>query len=284
MPQDEDLTLSRVVAAIASVPGITAIVLGGSRASGTNGPQSDYDIGLYYDGAAPFDLATLREVVATLDDQHRPDAVTPIGGWGAWMIGGGWLTVDGLPVDLIYRDEVRVAQVIDDAIQGQFASFNHWGHPHAFISTIYAAEIALCRPLFDPTGQIAAQKARLHPYPPRLRQRMTSDFLDEAAFFCGVARHGMPRGDINYTAGCCFRAITCLAQALCALNVQWVMNEKGIVALVAHLPLTIPTFERRVAAIYAALSQAAAGPAAAITLLDTMIAEARAITTAHLPS
>src|SRR5690349_17436951 len=150
MQQDESLFLGRIIDAIAAVPGITAIVLGGSRASGTHTPESDYDIGLYYDGGTPFDLATLGQVVASLDDQRRPDAVTAPGSWGAWINGGGWLKVDGQAVDLIYRDEARVARIVEEATQGQFESVYHWGHPHAFISIIYASEIALCRPLWDP--------------------------------------------------------------------------------------------------------------------------------------
>ncbi len=279
MLQDETHFLTRIVDAIAAVPGITAIVLGGSRASGTHTPQSDYDIGLYYDGAAPFDLAALRQVAASLDDQHRPDVVTPIGGWGTWVSGGGWLSIDGQPVDLIYRDETRVAQVVEEATRGQFASIYHWGHPHAFITTTYAAEVALCRPLLDPAGRIAALKGRLQPYPSLLRQRMATDFLNEAAFFCDVARHGLPRGDISYTTGCCFRAITCLAHSLCALNKQWVMNEKGIIALAAHLPLTIDDFAPRVAAIYATLPQGTDGLSAALTILSDLIARSQSLLT-----
>ncbi|MGZ3677816.1 MAG: nucleotidyltransferase domain-containing protein [Ktedonobacterales bacterium] len=283
MQQDESLFLSRIVDAIATVPGITAIVLGGSRASDTNTLQSDYDIGLYYDGGAPFDLAVLRQVVADLDDQRRPDAVTPIGSWGAWINGGGWLSVEERAVDVIYRDVARVAQIVDEVTQGHFESFYHWGHPHAFISVIFAAEIALCRPLWDLDGRIAALKERLQPYPPRLRQRMATDFLYEAEFFYNVGQHGLSRGDCNYTAGCCFRAITCLAQSLCALNERWVMNEKGIVALAAHLPLAIDDFERHVATIYARLPQGADGAATALTMLSDLIAQGRAIVETHLP-
>ncbi len=282
MVQDENLFLSRIVDTIATVPGIRAIVLGGSRASGTYTPQSDYDIGLYYDGGEPFDIEALRRVVASLDDQRRPNAVTPLGSWGAWINGGGWLTVDGQAVDLIYRDEARVTHIVDEATQGHFESFYHWGHPHAFISTIYAAEVALCRPLWDPDGRIAALKARLQPYPPRLRQRMSADFLNEADFFYNVGLHGLPRGDRNYTAGSCFRAITCLAQSLCALNERWVMNEKGVVARAAQLSLTIDDFEQGVDAVYAALAHGADGPAAALTRLRDLVEQGRAIVEAHL--
>ena len=41
----------RLVPALADVPGVNAIVLGGSRARGTATENSDYDLGLYYSAA-----------------------------------------------------------------------------------------------------------------------------------------------------------------------------------------------------------------------------------------
>jgi predicted nucleotidyltransferase len=48
-----------------SVPGIVAVVLGGSRAIGAFTPESDIDIGIYYDDARRFDLAALRWTTGT---------------------------------------------------------------------------------------------------------------------------------------------------------------------------------------------------------------------------
>src|SRR4029077_16871396 len=47
-PNDEVL-IGRLVRAFGGVPGVRAIVLGGSRARGEATAQSDYDIGLYYE-------------------------------------------------------------------------------------------------------------------------------------------------------------------------------------------------------------------------------------------
>jgi hypothetical protein len=49
----DDPLLARIIPVLAAVPGVAAIVLGGSRARGTAHDASDTDIGLYYrDGAA----------------------------------------------------------------------------------------------------------------------------------------------------------------------------------------------------------------------------------------
>jgi predicted nucleotidyltransferase len=134
---NDEALLRRLVAALSTVPGVAAIALGGSRARGTATAHSDYDIGLYYRASRPIDVAALGKVVAGLDDRAAEATVTPIGGWGPWIDGGGWLLIGGVPVDLLYRDLDRVRQAIDDAHVGKVERFYQPGHPHAFLPTIY---------------------------------------------------------------------------------------------------------------------------------------------------
>jgi hypothetical protein len=85
--------LAPPVAAIADVvagmPGVVAVALGGSRATGTAGPNSDWDLGVYYRGA--LDTRALEQ----LGDVHPP------GSWGRVMNGGAWLDSGGLRVDVL---------------------------------------------------------------------------------------------------------------------------------------------------------------------------------------
>jgi hypothetical protein len=90
----QDPLLSRVVDALRPVKGLSALVLGGSRGRGTAGPQSDYDLGLYYEPDAPFDVEALRSAIAPLVDDPS-STVTRFGEWGPWINGGGWLTIGG---------------------------------------------------------------------------------------------------------------------------------------------------------------------------------------------
>src|SRR5262249_20301786 len=135
---NDEALLGRLVRAVAPVPGIEAVVLGGSRARGTATAGSDYDIGLYYRGSRPIDIAALRGVAASLDDRGAAAEVTPLGGWGPWIDGGGWLLIDGVLVDLLYRDLDRVTTAIDDAHAGKVEPHYQPGHPHAFLPIIYA--------------------------------------------------------------------------------------------------------------------------------------------------
>jgi predicted nucleotidyltransferase len=273
---NDEALLSRLVGALAPVPGIAAIALGGSRARGTATAASDYDIGLYYRGGRPIDIAALREVAAALDDRGAAAEVTPLGGWGPWIDGGGWLLVDGVHVDLLYRDLERVAAAIDDAHAGKVERFYQPGHPHAFLPTIYVGEVACARVLRDPGGVLSALQARTRLYPAPLGRALRERFEWEAAFALANARKSLDRGDVSYLAGCIFRAVACLCQTLFALNGVWLLNEKGAVPAVDGLAHKPAHFARRVQDIYAELG--AGAHAAALDRLESLIGEVGALT------
>jgi predicted nucleotidyltransferase len=242
--------LTRVTARLAPVRGVRAIALGGSRARGWHNAHSDIDIGLYYEGA--LDIAALNEAATALDDAHRTDLATALGGWGAWVDGGAWLTIDGIAVDLIYRDLARVDGVIADVQRGEFQIAYHPGHPHSFVSSFYAAEIAVGVALHDPDGLIAARKAQLTPYPDALARAAMRRFLGEAQFSLALVEKGVHAGDPAYAAGVAFRIVGCLAHALFARNREWLMNEKGAVRRIETFPHHPEDFAGRVARIFAA--------------------------------
>jgi len=241
---------ARVAARLAHVAGVRAIALGGSRARGWHNPHSDFDIGLYYAGS--LDIAALNEAATALDDTHRADLATGLGGWGAWVDGGAWLRIEGVAVDLIYRDLERVDRVIAEVGRGEFQIAYHAGHPHSFVSSFYAAEIAVGVALHDPEGLIAARQARLAPYPEALRRSAVRRFLGEAEFSLGLLEKAAHAGDPAYAAGVAFRIAACLAHALFALNRQWLMNEKGAVRRAESFPLHPQDFASRVARVFAA--------------------------------
>jgi hypothetical protein len=241
--------LERLVEALRPVEGLAAIVLGGSRGRGTAGPASDYDIGLYYRSDRPLDVVSLRRAIAPLVDD--PDAaVTDIGEWGPWIVGGGWLTIEGQEVDLLYRDLGAVGQVIDEARQGRFTMHYQVGHPHGFCSAIWMGEVATCRVLHDPSGAIAELKQRTDPYPEPLRQALIARFGWEVDFAIDNAALAARRGERTHVAGCTYRALCCLAQVLFALNGRYLINEKGAIPDAATFPATIEGLDETAAAIW----------------------------------
>jgi hypothetical protein len=72
-----------LAAQLADLPGVVDVVLGGSRATGTQRPDSDWGLGLYYRGRQPFDPNELRRL------GHRGH-VAELGDWGPIMNAGAW--------------------------------------------------------------------------------------------------------------------------------------------------------------------------------------------------
>ena len=268
---NDEALLRRLVAALAPVPGVEAIALGGSRARGTAVAASDYDIGLYYRANRPIDVAALAKVVAVLDDRGAEASVTPIGGWGPWIDGGGWLVVGGVHVDLLYRHIDRVAAAIDDAHAGKVERFYQPGHPHAFLPTIYMGEAACARLGNLPPGALQTLPPRTTPYPAALAKALRERFEWEAGFALANARKSLDRGDVSYLAGCAFRAIACLCQTLFALNRVYLLNEKGAVAAADGFALSPTGFAKRVASLFADLGSG--NHAAGLDRLQELIVE-----------
>lgn len=243
MPHDP--ILQRLVPALADVPGIAAITLGGSRARGTATEASDYDVGLYYLTERPIDTERLLEAVRTAVDKPDSAEVTPVGGWGPWIVGGGWLTLAGRKVDLLYRNVEAVADVIARCRAGEIAMHYQPGHPHGFCSAIWMGEVALCRPLHDPDGHLDKLKAATWPYPSALRDALIRKFEWEILFAIENGELAAGRAEQTHIAGCAYRALACTAQVLFAFNERYLINEKGALQEAATLPLTIPDIAER---------------------------------------
>lgn len=163
-----DPLASTIVSRLSEVDGIAAIVLGGSRARGTARPDSDVDIGIYYDPRRPFTVKTLDEAARELDDDRRTGLMTTFGEWGPGVNGGGWLAIGGHHVDFLYRDLRRVEDVILLCRQGEDDAVDQLSHPMGCQNQIYASEIQCCRPLHDPSGEIAAVRSHAGEQPEAL--------------------------------------------------------------------------------------------------------------------
>lgn len=265
------MTPHAVAERLAVVPGVVAVVLGGSRARGTATPDSDVDLGLYYDPAAPPSREHLNALARELDDRHPDDAVTAFGEWGPWINGGAWLTIDGERVDWLFRDLARVHRVVAECRAGRPEIAYQLGHPHAFVSAIYLGELDCCTPLADPDGAVAELKTLVRPYPPFLRATLVQRFLFEAGFSLDGAAKGAKRGDVAYVAGCVYRAIAALVQVLYAVHERYCTNEKGALTEVAGLPRTPSAFVATATRLLAAPGADAAALAATVSAARTLV-------------
>jgi hypothetical protein len=248
-------TISNIVDSLKHINGVSALVLGGSRARGTESPNSDIDIGIYYDSEIGLDITRLRQVAALIDDDHRDNLITEIGDWGPWINGGGWLQVNQTPADFLLRDLNKVSQVIEQCVMGDITIDYQPGHPHGFVNSIYFAEIALCKVLWDPSGVVGKLKSRTNPYPPVFQKAIIQKFFWEANFSLDAGYKGIYKKDLSYIAGCCFRSVSCLIQVLFAINETYLMNEKGAIAIADSFSIVPSKYSYRINEIFTLITE-----------------------------
>ena len=265
--------LSQISRELEGIPGITGIVLGGSRARGNHDEKSDIDIGIYYDETEGFDIRELSKAAAKFDDEHRENLITPIGGWGPWVNAGGWLIIRGYHVDFILRDIKRVSQVIDDCLSGKVSAHYQTGHPHAYLNVMYMGEISVCRVLTDLRGQISELKSKTRLYPQALKDAIIRYFMFEASFSLMLAEDNISKDDIYYVCGHCFRSISCLNQVLFALNEEYCINEKKAVVMIESFSIKPNNYKNRIDKIITLLSADRDNAREGINILKELVSE-----------
>lgn len=267
-----------VVSALSGIGGVRAIVLGGSRSRGEADPQSDCDFGLYYSDGS-LDLAALDAALTALDDRHREHLLNPPGAWGPWINGGAWITIRGVPVDILLREVGHVERILRDCVAGKITIDFQSGHPFGFVNAIYAAETHYCRPLWqDESAPLDGLKALLHSegeYPPRMRETLIQRFHWEAWFSLACGRKAAHRGDFHYAEGSVFRAVGAWVQVLYAVNRRHLMNEKGSLSQVHELERRPADMAERVRSAYRLMADGRAERA--YEILDALHAEVEAL-------
>jgi hypothetical protein len=203
------------------------------------------DVGIYYRSDSRPDVKAVRAAARDLDDRGQPDGFGAYGEWGPWINGGAWLLVDGYKTDLLFRDLDRVEQVLSDCEAGVVVPAYQPGHPHCFVNQIYVGELHHNVVLFDPEGIMARLRERTDPYPEALAAELVRMFGWEAEFSLTTARSAARRCDVSYVAGCLYRSIACMTQALFAANRTYLLNEKGATTATEQLERRPRSFAMR---------------------------------------
>jgi predicted nucleotidyltransferase len=236
--------IESIIDNIKTVDGLQAIVLGGSWASGRQHTDSDIDLGLYYNAGYPLDIHQVRNIANELNDLPSP-VVTDLGGWGRWVNGGAWLTIQGQRVDYLYRDIDFVSSVIDACNKGEIQS-DYWQQPaYGFHSYMYCAETNICKIFYDPGGIIVALKTKVVQYPLPLKEKIIKNFTWSAQFTLEVAKKSARQGDVYFVAGSLTRAVSCLVQVLYALNETYFISDKRMYRDVEQFAVKPQNFAER---------------------------------------
>lgn len=234
-----------LVEQLAGLPGLRAVVLGGSHARGRARPDSDVDLGLFYSERAPFALPALRAIARRVGDAPDPP-VSDFGEWGPWVDGGAWLRVGGERVDWLYRSLEQVERVLAAARRGEYELHAGQQPPFGYFGPTLLGEIAICRPLFDPDGLLPTLQQQVWPYPEPLRSAVVQDSLWAVEFGLLFAAKFAARDDPYGAVGCFARFAHRLVLALFALNRVYPLNDKTALAEVDELARVPARFSSRV--------------------------------------
>jgi hypothetical protein len=202
--------MERLLDDLERMPGVVAVVLGGSRAEGSADAGSDWDLGVYYRGAV------------SLGNLERWGTVHPPGSWGRIMNGGAWLEIDGTQVDVLLRDLDVVEHFAARAARGDFDVDHLLGYVAGVPSYLLVAELALAKRLRGALPEPPVFPEALAESAPA-RWRFCRDFTLDYAH--ALAR----RGDTVAAAGQAAKAILEEAHARLCERREWVLNEKRLV-------------------------------------------------------
>jgi hypothetical protein len=211
----EDDFVDAVADRLAALPHVRAVSLGGSRADGTQRPDSDWDFAVYYRG--PFDPDDLRAV-------GWGGTVFDVGAWGGGVFNGGaWLTIDGRRTDVHYRDLDVVDHEMAEASYGRFRIEPLLFHLAGIPTYLLLAELALNRVL---RGSLPRPD-----FPAALRRTAPELWWERADLTFGYARDNhAARGERAACLGLVVQAASLAAHAILAAGGQWVRNEKSLLA------------------------------------------------------
>jgi len=211
--RDDEAFLTHVTQRLATLPHVHAVALGGSRATGTHGPNSDWDFAVYYRGAfSPQDVRALG----------WPGEVSDIGGWGGGVFNGGaWLQADDRHIDVHYRDLDDVEHQLAEAREGRFHIERLLFHLAGIPSYIVVAELAINQVLHGILPQ--------PDYPEALQRQASERWWGDARHTLAYARTAhAEHGHLTESAGAIATAGCQAAHAIMAARRSWVTNEKTL--------------------------------------------------------
>jgi predicted nucleotidyltransferase len=210
---DDREFLDHVADRLMALPAVEAVALGGSRAAGTNRPDSDWDFAVYYRGG--FDPQALR-------DLGWPGEVSAIGGWGGGVYNGGaWLTVDDRKVDVHYRDLASIEHEMAEAAAGRIHFEPLLFHLAGIATYLVVAELA--------QNQFVRGQLPRPAYPEALSRAAPLFWWDRADLLFGYGRtQYAARRQVAQAIAIAVEAATCAAHAVVSARSEWVTNEKGL--------------------------------------------------------
>ena len=253
LPKDKQKLLDDICAELEQLENISAIVLGGSFATGRANQDSDLDIGIYYHENHPFSIDDIRGVAEKFSTIENP-TVTDFYQWGPWVNGGAWINTEFGKVDFLYRNINQIRKTIQDATEGKWENHYEQQPPYGFSSIFYLAEIEACQPIYDPQQIIQYLKSLVKVYPENLKKTIIQESLWSAEFTLINAEGFAKNNDYFNSFGCFTRALKNIVQVLFALNEIYPITDKKAIEILSKSSYCPVKLEQKVKSILTAKS------------------------------
>ena len=230
LPPEKQKIFDAICEDLEKVEHVSALVLGGSYATGRANADSDIDIGIYYHENNPFDIKEIESIAKKYAKDNDP-TVTDFYQWGPWVNGGAWIQTEAGKVDFLYRNVNQVRRTIQDAMEGIWENHYDQQPPYGFTSLFYLAEIEACKAIVDPQNVIQYLKSLVKIYPEPLKNKVIQDSL-WAAEFSIINTDGFAQSNDYYnTFGCFTRTLKSIVQALFAINEIYPISDKKAIEI-----------------------------------------------------
>jgi len=158
--------------------------------------------------------------------------------------------INGYRVDLIFRDIIRVEQIIEQCEKGIITADYHAGHPHAFISSMYRGELAISKLLYTKSDAFTKLKNKSENYPSALKKAIIDYFAFEIGFSLDLAKLYIHKPDKYYVAGLLFRMVSCMNQVIFAFNEVYCLNEKKAITMIDNFLKKPVDYSKKVNSIF----------------------------------
>jgi hypothetical protein len=206
--------VAAVASELAGLPGAKAVALGGSRATAAHHEHSDWDLGLYYrSSSAAIDPADVRGL-------GFDGYVSEVGEWGPIVNGGAWLSVEGVRIDVLYRDLDAIERWSDDARHGRYEVLTQNGYLAGAPTYLPMGELAVGRAIH---GELPRPE-----FPGALASTAPERWNGRAGVSLMFAEIHARAAEPVVCAGMLALAVLCAAHARLAGRREWALNEKRL--------------------------------------------------------
>lgn len=234
--------MNELAKALASIKGVVAVGLGGSRGLGLADENSDYDFVLFRSSGevipAQFIVDTIKPFTGSADIQvHSYFVMTQ---------------VNGIKVEIFQNDISNVAREISLAREGKFRWSIRSLFPHGDLSTCLISHVVHLELCSEMDGGISNLRKLADPFPDLLMHSMIKTFLRQASITVTHASKIKKVADLQYLISLCAGFVFYTNIVIFAANRMYPVLERGGARLILGLPLRPKNYEQRILEVFQA--------------------------------